>query len=94
MEELYEIVFTEQSEQDLDRIVDYLAQNWSGRVKIDFLAALSDKLATLSRTPLIFRASITEQGIRECIINRNTVLYYRIIENQVELLSFRSPRQG
>ena len=74
MEELHEVIFTEQAEQDLDGIVDYLAKNWSSQIKLDFLASVSVKLETLSRTPLIFRASITEQGIRECVINPNTVL--------------------
>jgi hypothetical protein len=44
MDTPYEVVFSEHAVTKLDYIVDYLGQNWSQKVKTDFLSAVSDKV--------------------------------------------------
>ncbi|WP_425576785.1 type II toxin-antitoxin system RelE/ParE family toxin [Nibrella saemangeumensis] len=90
----YQIIFTEKAERDLDGIVDYLSRTVSSRVKTDFLALLSDKLANLSRMPFMYRASASKPGVRECVVNPQTILYHRVVENRVELLAIQSSRRG
>lgn len=91
---MYTILFTDQAEIDLDRIVGFIGENWPNTVKTDFLASLSDKLKRLETNPFLYRASKSELAIRECTVNRFVVMYYRVTEtrNLVEILSFRDNR--
>ena len=55
---------------------------------------LEEMLSLLSRNPNLFQVSDIEKDIRRVVImNRNT-LYYRIVKDHVEIISFFSNRQN
>ena len=67
---------------------------WSQRVKTDFLALLSDKLERISQMPELYRKSEKRPGIRECVINRQTILFYRVDINDIEVVAILSSRRA
>ncbi len=89
-----EIYFSAEAEEELDKIVAFLSENWPAKVKTDFLAALSDKLKYIEQMPELYRKSLKREGLRECVINRNTILFYRIKDGTVEVVSISSTRKG
>lgn len=96
MEEPYDVSFAEPAVEQLDAITTYLAEQWSQRVKTDFLAQLSDKLSLISRMPYMYRSSATKSEYRECVINKLTILFYQVneAEKTVEIISIQSTRSG
>ncbi|MBO0938733.1 type II toxin-antitoxin system RelE/ParE family toxin [Fibrella sp. HMF5335] len=96
MEEAYEVVFSERAITKLDGIVDYLAKHWSQQTKTDFLSVVSDKIQLLSTMPYMYRASDYLSGCRECIVNRQVILYYRVNDErkQIEIITFQSSRSN
>ena len=62
-----EIYFSDEAEKELDAIIVYLAENWSEKVKTDFLALLSDKLQFITRMPEMYRKSAKREGLRELL---------------------------
>lgn len=96
MEDSYEVVFSERAITKLDGIVDYLANYWSQQTKTDFLSLVSDKIQLLSTMPYIYRASNYLPGCRECIVNRQVILYYRVNDErkQIEIITFQSSRSN
>jgi plasmid stabilization system protein ParE len=93
---MYTVAITDQAEEDLDRIVEFIGLNWPAKIKTDFLASLSDKLQLLETNPFIYRASKKEPDVRECTVNRFIVMYYRVSESlqSVEVLSFKDNRSN
>ena len=96
MEEAYEVIFSERAVTKLDGLVDYLANNWSQQAKTDFLSLVSDKIRLLTTMPYMHRASDYLPGCRECIINRQVILYYRVNDErkQIEVITFQSSRSS
>ncbi|CAN5311632.1 hypothetical protein BH09BAC4_BH09BAC4_30910 [soil metagenome] len=91
----FDVLITAQAEADLDRIIEFIRQQWSHSIKTDFLAALSQKMQLLTTMPFMYRASEVEPMVRECTVNRYITMYYRVVEDhkRVEILSFKDNRQ-
>lgn len=88
------VYFSKEAEGQLDELVTYLGDNWSQKIKTDFLALLSDKLELVSQMPEMYRKSEKRPGLRECIVNKQTILYYKISTDSIEVVSVLSSRRG
>lgn len=43
--------------------------------------------------PYMYRASARKPDVRECLVNKDTLLYYRIQEQEVEIITIQDTRQ-
>lgn len=88
----YALVWTPEAHDTLAQIVSYLdASNPSAG---DTLLIQVDKsLALIARMPYMHAAVPEKPGLRRCVVDRHTALYYRVAGEQVELLSFFDTRQ-
>jgi addiction module RelE/StbE family toxin len=89
-----EVVISERAEKNLDAIVHYLSANFSEKVKMDFLAQLSEKVQAISQMPNMYRASKKKKGVRECVINKYTLLYYRVTSTAIEIITIQDTRRN
>lgn len=91
----FDIQLTDQAERDLDDIVAFIRQQWSERIKTDFLATVSHKMQLLATMPYMYRASQKEPTVRECIVNSYVTMYYRVLDEKerIEILAFSDNRQ-
>ena len=90
----WEVVISQRAADNLADIVAYLSQHWPAQVKIDFLAELSHKIELISQMPQMYRASRRKNGVRECVVNRHTIMYYRIQGQQVEIITLQDSRRN
>jgi toxin ParE1/3/4 len=80
-----------EASQDLDEIVDYLAQ-FDPRVAVRFVTAVEKTAAVIERLPTLGEAypstSSAFRGIRRTTVKRfrKYVIYYRVIESGIEVL--------
>jgi len=86
--------FSSEAEQQVEEIAAYLGENWSQQVKINFLALLSDKLELIGLMPQLYKKSERRPGLRECVVNKQTILYYRIESDEIEVVALLSARRG
>lgn len=61
---------------------------------MEFLAALSEKVNAISQMPHIYIASRKKKGIRECVINKHTMLYYRVTPKAIEIVTIQDTRSN
>lgn len=87
------VYFSKEAEDQLDALVTYSGQTWSQKIKTDFLALLSDKLELIGQMPEMYRRSEKRPGLRECVINKQTILYYKISTEAVEVVAILSSRR-
>jgi plasmid stabilization system protein ParE len=78
---------------DIEEISAYLAENWSEKTKLDFLIRLTDQLKLISEMPYIFRASAAKKDVRECILDKHTIIYYQVIGETIQVLTIRNTRR-
>lgn len=55
---------------------------------------LSDKLELIAQMPELYRKSEKRSGLRECVINKQTILYYKINVEDIEIVAILSSRRG
>jgi plasmid stabilization system protein ParE len=82
-----------QAENDFDDILEYLQKNWGEKVTNEFILKLERILFLISQKPNMFRRS-TKMGIHQVLITKHNLLFYRILKNKIELLTFFDTRQN
>jgi plasmid stabilization system protein ParE len=87
------VELSERARRDIEQIADYLSKNWSERTKIEFLILLTEQMKLISTMPYLYKASQKQFNVRECVMNKHTILYYRVLEETIEIITIRNTRQ-
>ncbi len=89
-------VFLSQTAGDqLHHIIDYLEQQWSTKVRDNFITKLQRSMQAIEKMPYSFPASEAFPGLRKCVITAQTTAYYRIdeVRKEVEVMAVLDNRQ-
>ena len=81
------------TEKKLEKLFDYLLQNWSQKVKTDFIEKLERSVDLIKVTPEIFPESDKQVGLHKCVITKQITLYYRFDAEAVYLITIFDTRQ-
>ena len=93
MEKGFEILWTDLALEELSETVEYLKREFSQK-EIDNLGDEIERITSIiSQNPNIFPNS-DRLKTRKAVILKFYTLYYRIMNDQVEILSFFSNRQS
>ena len=90
----YNVEISKRAEENLEKIAKYLEANWSNSVKIDFLVQVSEHLQLLEIMPFMYRKSTKKDSIRECIVNKQTIMFYKITDDLVEIITIQNSRMN
>ena len=90
---MFEIIWLPQAEADFDKILLYLDQNWGAKVVDEFILKFERIIKLIILKPRMFRHS-SKMDVHQVLITKHNLLFYRIIENKVELLTFFNTRQN
>jgi addiction module RelE/StbE family toxin len=89
-----EVRFTEEAEKDLQDIVSYLEEVWNEKVVDEFISEIDEQIARIAEMPYLFPKTEKRENVRKCLINKRVALFYKVTENIIFLLSFRSTRRN
>ncbi|HUH27695.1 type II toxin-antitoxin system RelE/ParE family toxin [Gelidibacter sp.] len=90
----YKILWTDHAISELEQTIEYLENNWSEKELRKFSAKLDHTIELISKTPEIFPDSYVKKGIRKAVVEKHNNLYYRIIENSIEIISLFSNQKN
>ncbi|OQY04828.1 MAG: hypothetical protein B6I20_02340 [Bacteroidetes bacterium 4572_117] len=90
----YQITISKRAEKRIDDIFEYLEQKWPNKVKEDFKIKLLKQVDFLRQNPHMFPVSQVKDGLRKCLITKHNALYYRIKEQEVEIITIHDTRQN
>lgn len=71
----------------LDDIVEYLDITWGKVIKKNFLSEITRCLKLISITPDLFPLFEDSQEVRQCLITYYNTMYYRVKNNQIQILT-------
>ena len=94
MENGYKIFWTDFALSELENTIEYLEENWTEKELRNLAVKLDEILTILSQNPNLFQVSNVKDKIRRDVVLTHNTLYYRVINNQIEILSFFSNRQN
>ncbi len=90
----YNILWTENALTELENTFHYIETNWTRKELKNLSENIEKTIFLLSINPLIFPLSYTKKDVRRVVVMSLNTIYYRVVGNQVEILSFFSNRQN
>jgi len=84
------------AENKLLKLSDFLLENWSLKVKNDFIEKLTSKINQISEQPESCPQSSEFKGLFKCVVTKQTTLYYRINldRKEIEIITVFDTRQN
>jgi len=87
------IIWSPQSEEDFENILNYLASEWDADVAIKFIDLVDALLKQIASNPRQFPLIHKKYNIRKCVITKHNTFYYRNRRRHIELLRIYDNRQ-
>lgn len=93
MKNTYWIVWSDEALESLKSILDYLEQRWTERETGNFVELLEHQLMLIRNNPYLFPLSDRFMDLRRSVLSSQTTIFYRIIGNEIHLISLFDNRQ-
>jgi len=74
-------------------LLEYVVQKFGQQKAKEIYVNIEKTLGRLSESPEMYRESNIRKGLRKCVFSKQTSIYYRIKEGNIEVVSFRSNRK-
>lgn len=90
------VFLSEIAQNKLLKLNDFLLENWSLKVRNDFIKKLSSKIQQISNQPESCPQSNKFKGLFKCVVTKQTTLYYRVNvdKKEIEIISIFDSRQN
>ena len=87
------IVLSKTAEKKLQKLFDFLTEEWSEKVKNEFIKKLDFSINSIKNQPESFPESKMQKGLRKCVVTKQTTLYYSFNIKQISILTVFDTRQ-
>ena len=87
------VVFSKRARRKLEKLLVYLESEWSLKVKNEFIEKLDRCVLQISQHPESCPVSGEFPGLYKCVVTKQTTLYYRIEEKEIQVITFFDNRQ-
>ncbi|RYE23457.1 MAG: type II toxin-antitoxin system RelE/ParE family toxin [Sphingobacteriaceae bacterium] len=87
------VVVSKLASNKLQKLFDYLIQNWSLKVKLEFVEKFDHSIEIINNQPESFPQSSIKPGLHKCVITKQTTLYFRFTSSQIIIVNVFDTRQ-
>jgi len=87
------VIISKTAEKKLEKLFSYLIAKWSVKVKNEFIQKLNKNIELIKKQPNSFPESEKENGLRKCVITKQTTLYYRFDSKTIKVVTLFDTRQ-
>jgi len=88
------IVISPEAKEDIENILSFLNKNWGNLIVQEFLQKLNTFYYIVSVNPRLFGFYNKSKNIRKYLISRQNIVYYRIKNNEVQIITIFDTRQN
>jgi plasmid stabilization system protein ParE len=89
------IIWNRRAETSLDKITDYIGENFSQKEEETFLVLVLETLTAIEEFPKAYPETKTPKGARKAVIHPHSTLFYRIeSKKKIRLLFFWDNRKN
>ena len=81
------IIWSHQAKVSYEKIIDFILEQWSPDIALDFENKTNDLLDNLKKNVKLCPNSNKGQ-LRKCVIHKNVSLIYKIAKPNIELVTF------
>ena len=84
----WKVFWTTEAEDTFTDNVFYLEREWNQTVIENFIRKTEEIIATISLNPKVFPLVNKRKTIHKSLVVKQISLYYRVVENRIELITF------
>lgn len=78
----------------LNSLLVYLEEEWSPKVKYEFVRRLDRSLKQIQKHPDSFPGSEKIKGLRKCVVTKQTTVFYKYTEKTIDIVTIFDNRQN
>ena len=82
------------AERKIELLLEFIETEWSKSAKDKFLEKFKKSVKTVSNQPKSFPVSKSMKCLFKCVVSKQTSFYYRIINNEIEIITLIDNRQN
>ncbi len=91
---VYSIVFSERASKELNSTFKYLEENRSLRSANEFAAIVDEKINFIKSNPYQYPPFKNKKEIRRCVVTEQASFFYRILNDEVQIITLFDTRQN
>ena len=91
---IYSIFISERAEQNLEKILLYLEEEWSINVKKAFLEELNSNFERISLMPFVFPKSERFENLHKGLITKHAYIFYQVFDDYIDIVTIQDTRQN
>ncbi|MFZ4799394.1 MAG: type II toxin-antitoxin system RelE/ParE family toxin [Bacteroidia bacterium] len=88
------IIWSPLAESDLEGIIEYLLENWSNEIILDYVNIVDSLIAQIENQPKMYPIINKKLKVRKCVLTKQNSLYYRENKERIEILRIYDNRQN
>lgn len=88
------IRLSKRASRKLEKLLIFLEEDWSIKVKKDFLFKLEESLKQIQKLPESFPESDKIPGLRKCVVTRQPTIFYKYSDTTIYIVSLFDNRQN
>ena len=88
------IKLSKRAAKNLDKLLEYLENEWTVKVRDEFINRLDNSLKIIAKNPDSFPNSDFIKGLHKCVITKQTTLYYRFDKKHIYVITIFDNRQN
>ena len=89
-----EVRLSKRAMKKLDSLLVYLENEWSTKVKHNFILKLDKSLKQIQKLPDSFPESEKIKGLRKCVVTKQTTVFYRYSDTSIDVITIFDNRQN
>lgn len=78
----------------LDSLLVYLENEWSTKVKHNFILKFDKSLKQIQKLPDSFPESEKIRDLRKCVVTKQTTVFYRYSDTSIDVITIFDNRQN
>lgn len=82
------VVWTREAQLSFEAILDYLMVFWTEKEVLSFIDTTEKTIFQITKNPEMFKISKYDSQSREGFITKHTTMFYRVIDNYIEIEYF------
>lgn len=87
------VKLTHTAQVRLNRLLEYLENEWSEKVKLDFIRKLDKRIEHVRIRPNLFQKSSIKLGLHKCVLSKQTTFFYIHKQAEITILTVFDTRQ-
>lgn len=94
MKNIYKVVWSDEALKNLEKIIQYLENNWTEKEIGKFAVLLEKQIHLIQNNPQLYPKSDYIPELRKSVLSKQVSIFYKIAKNEIRIVTLFDNRQN